>query len=59
MYIHLLEMSPFPEQALPVCDQLRGLVPDSGHLQHMATHIDVLCGDYVSVVNWNEAGDSG
>ena len=54
MYIHLLEMSPFPEQALLACDQLRGLVPDSGHLQHMATHIDVLCGDYVSVVNWNE-----
>ena len=55
MYIHLLEMSPFPEQALPACDQLRDLVPDSGHLQHMATHIDVLCGDYLSVVNWNEA----
>ena len=54
MYIHLLEMSPFPEQALPACDQLRGLVPDAGHLQHMATHIDVLCGDYLSVVNWNE-----
>ena len=54
MYIHLMEMSPFPEQALPACDQLRGLVPDSGHLQHMATHIDVLCGDYLSVVNWNE-----
>ena len=55
MYIHLLEMSPFPELALPACDQLRGLVPDSGHLQHMATHIDVLCGDYLNVVNWNEA----
>ena len=55
MYIHLLEMSPFPEQALLTCEQLRGLVPDSGHLQHMATHIDVLCGDYLSVVNWNEA----
>ena len=54
MYIHLMEMSPFPEQALLVCDQLRGLVPDAGHLQHMATHIDVLCGDYLSVVNWNE-----
>ena len=54
MYIHLMEMSPFPERALLACDQLRGLVPDSGHLQHMATHIDVLCGDYLSVVNWNE-----
>ena len=55
MYIHLLEMSPFPEQALHACEQLRGLAPDAGHLQHMATHIDVLCGDYLSVVNWNEA----
>ena len=55
MYIHRLEMSPFPEQALYACEQLRGLVPDAGHLQHMATHIDVLCGDYRSVVNWNEA----
>ena len=54
MYIHLLEMSPFPEQALLACERLRGLVPDSGHLQHMATHIDVLCGDYLSVVKWNE-----
>ena len=55
MYIHLMEMSPFPEQALLACEQLRGLVPDAGHLQHMATHIDVLCGDYLSVVNWNQA----
>ena len=55
MYIHLMEMSPFPEQAMLACEKLRGLVPDSGHLQHMATHIDVLCGDYLSVVNWNEA----
>ena len=54
MYIHLMEMSPFPERALLACEQLRGLAPDSGHLQHMATHIDVLCGDYLSVVNWNE-----
>ena len=54
MYIHLMEMSPFPEKALPACDQLRGLVPDAGHLQHMPTHIDVLCGDYVSVITSNE-----
>ena len=54
MYIHLMEMSPFPEQALLAADQLRGIAPHSGHLQHMATHIDVLCGDYVNVINWNE-----
>ena len=54
MYIHLMEMSPFPQEALVAADRLRGLVPDSGHLQHMGTHIDVLCGDYLNVVNWNE-----
>lgn len=50
MYIHLMEMSPTPEKALPHGDRLVDLVPDSGHLVHMATHIDVLCGDYQNVV---------
>jgi tetratricopeptide (TPR) repeat protein len=55
MYIHLMEMSPHPEKALRAGDWLRGLVPDSGHLQHMPTHIDVLCGHYRDVVEWNQA----
>ena len=55
MYIHLMEMSPNPEIALKVADRLRGLVPDSGHLQHMATHIDILCGHYQAVVDSNDA----
>ncbi|MEM9406790.1 MAG: hypothetical protein AAGA81_12200 [Acidobacteriota bacterium] len=55
LYIHLMEMSPFPELALPAADALRDLVPDSGHLQHMPTHIDVLCGHYERVVSSNEA----
>jgi tetratricopeptide (TPR) repeat protein len=50
LYIHLLEMSPCPERALRAADWLRGLVPDAGHLQHMSTHIDVLCGHYHDVV---------
>ena len=53
MYIHLMEMSPMPEKALRHGDRLTGLVPDSGHLIHMATHIDVLCGDYANVVARN------
>ncbi|MFH8932394.1 tetratricopeptide repeat protein [Streptomyces pristinaespiralis] len=53
MYIHLMEMSPTPEAALPVADRLRGLVPDAGHLQHMPTHLEVLCGDYRRVVSDN------
>jgi tetratricopeptide (TPR) repeat protein len=50
MYVHLMEMSPHPERALRAGDDLRGLVPDAGHLQHMPTHIDVLCGHYREVV---------
>ncbi|WP_329267386.1 hypothetical protein [Streptomyces sp. NBC_01451] len=50
LYIHLMEMSAAPETALPAADRLRGLVPDAGHLQHMPTHLDVLCGDYRRVV---------
>ncbi|MEU4929677.1 hypothetical protein AB0G54_24755 [Streptomyces yokosukanensis] len=53
MYIHLMEMSPTPEAALPAADRLRGLVPDAGHLQHMPSHIEVLCGDYRRVVSDN------
>lgn len=55
MYIHLMEMSPHPERALRHGDRLNGLVPDAGHLVHMATHIDVLCGDYQNVLARNLA----
>ena len=53
MYIHLMEMSPVPEAALTVADRLRGMVPDAGHLQHMSSHLDVLCGDFRQVVSGN------
>ncbi len=53
MYIHLMEMSPHPERALRHGDRLSTLVPDAGHLLHMATHVDVLCGDYMNVVSRN------
>ncbi|KAF6813103.1 tpr domain protein [Colletotrichum sojae] len=46
LYIHLMEMSPTPEAALTIADNLRGLVPDAGHLEHMPTHLDILCGQY-------------
>jgi len=55
MYIHLMEMSPHPERALRHGDRLSTLVADAGHLLHMATHIDVLCGDYMNVVSRNHA----
>lgn len=49
-YIHLMEMSPHPERALRAADALRDLVPDAGHLQHMPSHIDILCGHYYNAV---------
>lgn len=55
LYLHTMEMSSTPEVALPAADLLRGLVPDAGHLQHMPSHIDVLCGDYRSSIDANSA----
>lgn len=55
IYLHTMEMSAHPEVALPAADLLRGLVPDAGHLQHMPTHIDVLCGDYRTSVVSNQS----
>ena len=55
LYIHLMEMSPYPERALKAADNLRDLVPDAGHLQHVPTHIDVMCGHYGAVVASNAA----
>ncbi|MFE2279815.1 tetratricopeptide repeat protein [Streptomyces sp. NPDC059454] len=53
LYVHLMEMSPTPEAALTVADRLRGAVPDAGHLHHMPSHLEVLCGDYRRVVSDN------
>ena len=54
LYLHAMEMSARPEDALPAADLLRGLVPDAGHLQHMPSHIDVLCGDYRRSIDANQ-----
>lgn len=53
IYIHVMEMSPHPERALRVADDLRALVPDAGHLLHMPSHIDILCGHYYNAVEAN------
>jgi len=49
----LSEMSPDPGKALRACEPLRTQLPHAGHLIHMPTHIDVLLGDYESVVRYN------
>jgi len=52
-YIHIMEMSPEPERALAASDKLRPLVPGSGHLIHMPSHIYVLCGEYEKTIASN------
>ena len=59
LYIHLMEMSAVPEKALTVADHLRGLVPDAGHLNHMPSHLDLLCGDYRRAIASNSDGIRG
>jgi hypothetical protein len=54
LYVHLIEMSPFPQRALRAGDRLREIVPDSGHLIHIPTHLDVLCGHYNDVLVHNQ-----
>ncbi|MBK0401283.1 tetratricopeptide repeat protein [Limibaculum sp. M0105] len=54
LYVHLMEMSPFPQRALRAGDRLRAIMPDSGHLIHMPTHLDVLCGFYRDVLVYNQ-----
>ena len=57
LFIHLMEMSPYPELALPHCAILQHSIPDTGHLIHMPSHIHVLCGMYwlfiVSILFYN------
>lgn len=54
MYVHLMEMSPDPRAALPAADALRDLATDCGHLPHMASHIDVLVGQWGEAIAANE-----
>ena len=54
LYVHLMEMSPFPQRAMRAGDRLREIAPDAGHLIHMPTHIDVLCGNYRDVLVYNQ-----
>jgi tetratricopeptide (TPR) repeat protein len=49
LYIHALEASPHPEQALAAADRLRDLQPGIAHNVHMPSHIDIRIG------HWHEA----
>lgn len=52
--IHLMEAGPEPQTALPSADRLRTLVPASGHLVHMSSHIYVRLGLYGEATFANE-----
>lgn len=54
LYIHAVEASPNPERAMLAADRLRNMVPASGHLLHMPSHIDVLTGEWEQAVRQNE-----
>ena len=45
-YVHVMEQSPQPEDAIDSADRLKILVPGSEHLVHMPTHIYFLTGRY-------------
>jgi len=55
LYIHAVEPSPHPEKANAAAERLRTLVPASGHLVHMPSHIYVLTGRWADASRRNES----
>jgi tetratricopeptide (TPR) repeat protein len=53
-YIHAIEASPWPEKGLAAAKRLGTLVPGSGHLVHMPSHIFIRTGMYAEAVSSNE-----
>jgi len=58
LYIHAVEASEKPEQALASAKRLTGLAPGAGHLVHMPAHIYIRTGDYhgASLANQQAVG---
>ncbi len=55
-YIHAVEASPHPADALSSAKQLETLAPAAGHLVHMPSHIYERTGDYERAAKANEIG---
>ena len=53
-YVHALEASPHPENALPSARRLATLVPNAGHLVHMPAHIYMRTGNYAGADHAND-----
>ena len=54
-YIHAVEASSQPERALMSAERLLRLLPNSGHIIHMPSHIFILVGDYHKAILANLA----
>ncbi len=52
-YIHAIEASPWPERGTEAAERLQQLVPGSGHLVHMPSHIFIRVGRYVDAAEAN------
>src|SRR3954470_24098990 len=55
-WIHAVEASPHPEQAVPSAEKLVGMMPAAGHLQHMPAHILQRVGRYEEAAEANRKG---
>jgi len=53
-YIHAVEASLTPERATAAAERLGALVPGSGHLVHMPSHIFIRTGRYADAAQSNE-----
>jgi tetratricopeptide (TPR) repeat protein len=49
-----VELSPNPSLALKVTEKLPHMIPDSGHLQHMPSHIYIQIGQYDKSISSNQ-----
>ena len=55
-YIHAVEASQHPEQAVPSAEMLEGMMPGAGHLEHMPAHILQRVGRYEEAAEANRKG---
>ena len=54
MYVHLIESTSKPERAEQAADILMTLMPDAGHMIHMASHIYQRVGRYSDAIKSNQ-----
>ena len=55
-YIHAIEASPHPENAVASAERMRGMMPSAGHFEHMPSHIFQRIGRYEDAAEANRKG---